>query len=97
MVNTPISCMYCVPRVSRAATHGRGNCNRHQKVSMSAIGRSPSSIAEAFFSSSMSSATSDTMGQGNSNGNSDQGPDAVVSFLSDDIVAAAFEHARNLR
>lgn len=65
---------------------------------MYAIGRSPSSIAEAFFNSSTSSGRGDGVGQKQrSSANAQSGPDAVVSFLSDDIVAAAFEHARQMR
>eukprot|EP00892_Ulva_mutabilis_P009976 jgi/Ulvmu1/7350/UM036_0010.1 len=98
--HTRLRCEQCAVARSQtytSASSGAAITNGSRKAVAKAVGRSPSSIAEAFFQSSTSSTRDGAVDQNAPDGSVNYGPDAVVSFLSDDIVAAAFEHARNLR
>lgn len=96
-VPAQLRCVQCQAFHQRAATRYTAVCHRSRTSVVHAVGRSPSSIAEAFFNSSTSSRRQPLRQGQQIGGNGYDGPDAVVSFLSDDIVAAAFEHARQLR
>lgn len=108
-------CQVCCRCTSGRSTHpalklclNQCRWNTCRTSIVNAVGRSPASIAEAFFQSSISTNRSpsaetisplvaSTQHRTGSDAAGRSGPDAVVSFLSDDILAAAFEHARQLR
>lgn len=81
-------------------------CRRHSQNLHAAysLGTSPSSVVDAFLASAKQTAeplVDQTTGFDDRNcdvdGQCRTGPDIVVSLLADEIIGAAFDHARELR
>lgn len=82
-------------------------CRRHSQNLQAAysLGTSPSSVVDAFLASAKQ--TAEPLADGESTESDDRncdvegrcrtGPDTVVALLADEIIGAAFDHARELR